>query len=470
MRKRMSLVPCLMAMVVALTSGVGAVRADSVDDYLKAEMARRHLPSLSVAVAQGGKIIKTQAYGLADLKTKTPAAPDTVYGLGSCTKPITAVAVLTLVEAGKVRLDDPAARYIPGLPAAWQAITLRQLLSHTSGLPNYRLAINYRRLAGYTASDSVVKLVRRKALDFAPGTRYEYSNTNFHLLGQLIESVSGRPYAQFLDAQLFRPAAMTATRLAAPPAIVPGPATGYLLQGGVNVPNTLIFPAALNTGDSGLLSTAPDLARWCLALDAGRLLAPSTLKQMETPGTLTDCTRTAYGLGWVVGAWNGHRLVAHSGAEPGYSSSIFRFPDDRLSVVLLSNTFDGTALTDSLALGVSKLFLPAPPPSAPVADMEPPVTLMLRKVLTDLASGKTDPSHFTLAMNALLTPAVIAQTNQNLAAAGAFRPDSLALLGREEKDGLRVYRYRAMYGSTPFIIGMSLTTDGKIAGLAPQGD
>ena len=443
-------------------------RADSVDDYLKAEMAKRHIPGLSVAVVQDSKIVKEQGYGLADLKGK-PAGPDTVYGLGSCTKPVTAVAVMRLVEAGKVRLDDPAARYVPGLPAAWEAITVRQLLTHTSGLSNYRLSINYRRLASYTAPDSALKLVGHKSLDFAPGTRYEYSNTNYHLLGQLIESVSGQPYARFLDAQLFQPAGMTATRLAAPPAAVPGLATGYLLQHGANVPNPLIFPAAINSGDSGLLSTAPDLARWCLALDAGRLLAPAMLKQMETPGTLADGTPITYGLGWIIGTWNGHRQIAHSGAEPGYSSSIFRYPDDRLAVVLLSNTYDGTGLTDQMAQKVARLYLPASQaPSVPLPDAEPQVTRMLRQVLTDLAAGKADASHFTPAMNALLTPALIEQTNQNLAAVGAFKPETLALTGRTDENGLRVYHYRASYGDEREVWTVHLTSEGKIAGLVPQ--
>ena len=454
------------AVTALMGSLTGMTRADSVDDYLKAEMAQRHIPGLSVAVVQDGKIVKEQGYGLADLKGK-PAGPDTVYGLGSCTKPITAVAVLKLVEAGKVRLDDPAARYVPGLPAAWQAITVRQLLTHTSGLPNYRLSINYHHLAGYTAPDSALKLVGHKRLDFAPGSRYEYSNTNYHLLGQLIESVSGQPYARFLDAQLFRPAGMTATRLAAPPAAVSGLATGYLLQGEANVTNTLIFPAAINAGDSGLLSTAPDLARWCLALDSGRLLTLATLKLMETPGKLADGTPTSYGLGWVIGTWNGHRQIAHSGAEPGYSSSIFRYPDDRLAVVLLSNTYDGTGLTDLMAQKVARLYLPAPPT---LPDAEPQVTQMLRQVLTDLAAGKADASHFTPAMNALLTPALIARTDQNLAAAGAFKPETLALTGRTVENGQRVYRYRALYGETPMVWRMQLTPEGKIAALVPQGE
>lgn len=329
----------------------GPTRADTVDDYLRTEMAVRHLPGLSVAVLRDGKMVKSAGYGLADIAAKTPATPATAYGLGSCTKPITALAVLTLVETGKVGLDQPITAYLRGLPAAWKGITVRQLLTHTSGLPNYRLRLDLNHLANYAAPDSVRKLVENAPLNFVPGTRYEYINTNYHLLAEIIEKVSGQSYRRFIQSRLFRPAGLTGE--AAPSA------TGYLLQGGANVRNTLRFPAAINTGDSGLVLTAPGLAAVCAALDDGRLLRPDTVRETETPGTLSDGSRTIYGLGWVVGGWNGHRLIGHSGAEPGYSSTIYRLPDDKLTIVLLSNTYDATPLTDSMALGIAKLYLPA---------------------------------------------------------------------------------------------------------------
>ena len=214
--------------------------------------------------------------------------------------------------------------------------------------------------------------------------------------------------------------------------------------------------------------TAPDLAATCAALGAGRLLRPATVREMETPGTLADGQRTTYGLGWVVGVWKGHRLIGHSGAEPGYSSTIYRLPDDKLTIVLLTNTYDGTPLTDSMARGVAKITLPdVAKEDAAIPDAEPPVTALLKQVLADLAAGKADPSHFTPAMNAALTPAVIAQTNGNLSPLGALDLHSLVLLKRTEESGLRVYRYRLRYGDTAVTWVMHLTGDGKIAGLVP---
>jgi len=359
-------------------------------------------------------------------------------------------------------------RYLDGLPAAWNAITVRQFLTHTSGLPNYRAFLNYARLSDpkYRQPNSAVSLLASKPLDFPPGTRFEYSNTNYYLLGQLIEKVSGQSYGAYLASRQFQAAGMTATRLSDPPALVPNQAVGYDWNGKVRLPNAIFLPARLDTGDSGLVSTAGDLAKWTTALAAGQLVSAATLKQMIMPGTLTDGTPAAYGLGLVVTQYKGQTLVGHSGAVPGYSSSIFYFPDSKLAVILLCNLYNGTPLTDVLALGVAKLYLPPSPEEAAAPDADPQVTRLLRRTLTALASGKVASSTLTPAMRSLLTPQTIAQFNQTLAALGTLT--TLGFLTRTEKNGLKSYRYRAVYGTTPVIFEMALTPDSKIAGLRFQ--
>jgi len=359
-------------------------------------------------------------------------------------------------------------RYLDGLPAAWNAITVRQFLTHTSGLPNYRAFLNYARLSDpkYRQPNSAVSLLASKPLDFPPGTRFEYSNTNYYLLGQLIEKVSGQSYGAYLASHQFQAAGMTATRLSEPPALVPNQAVGYDWDGKTRLPNAIFLPARLDTGDSGLVSTAGDLAKWTTALASGRLVSDATLKQMIMPGTLTDGTPAAYGLGLVVTQYKGQTLVGHSGAVPGYSSSIFYFPDSKLAVILLCNLYNGTPLTDVLALGVAKLYLPASPEEAAAPDADPQVTRLLRRTLTALASGKVASSTLTPAMRSLLTPQTIAQFNQTLAALGTLT--TLGFLTRTEKNGLKSYRYRAVYGTTPVIFEMALTPDSKIAGLRFQ--
>ncbi len=455
--------------MLAAAAMVGLMRAghaDGVDDYLKAQMAAKHIPGLSVAVVQDGSMVKTAAYGLSDTAAKTPATLDTVYGLGSCTKPFTAVAVLQLMEAGKVSLDAPISRYLDGLPASWNAITVRELLTHTSGLPNYRPLLDLAKLSDpkYNQPNAVVSLLASKPLNFPPGTRYEYSNTNYHLLGQLIEKISGQSYGAYLASHQFQPAEMTATRLSDPPALLPNQAVGYNWDGKRRLPNAVFLPSHLDTGDSGLLSTAGDLAKWTTALASGNLLSTTTLTQMIAPGTLTDGTPVTYGLGLVVSQYKGQPLVGHSGAVPGYSSSIFYFPDSHLAVILLCNLFDGTPLTDSMALGVAKSYLPVVPEEAAAPDAHPEVTRLLRQTLTALAAGKIAAKTLTPRMRSVLTPQTIAQSRQALASLGTLT--TLSFLSRSDQSSLKSYRYRAVYGTTPVIFQMALTQDSKIAGLS----
>ena len=445
--------------------------ADGVDDYLKTQMAARHIPGLSVAVVQDGKVVKAAAYGVSDVSAKTPATPDTRYILGSCTKPFTAVAVLQLMEAGRVDLDAPISRYLAGLPAAWSAITVRELLTHTSGLPNYRKFLDLAHLSDpkYRRPGSAVALLTDKPLDFPPGTKYEYSNSNYHLLGQLVEKVSGQTYEDFLRSHQFQAAGMTATRLADLPALLPNQAVGYGWDGKKRRPNTLFLPRALDYGDDGLVSTAGDVAKWTIALSTGQLVSEATLKQMITPGTPTDGSASSYGLGLIAVPYKGQTLATHSGATPGYSSTIAYFVDSRLSVVVLCNLWSKTelGLTEPLALGVAKQYLPAVPVEAAIPDTDPQATQLLRRTLLSIAAGKVPPHTLTPQLAALLTPQTLRQVNQRLSALGPMQ--TLTPLAQTEQGGLKVYRYRVVYGTTPTVVRMAINADGKIAGLlAPQ--
>ena len=458
------------AVLIGMKGLNSPARADGVDDYLKAQMAAQHIPGLSAAVVQDGQVIKTAAYGLSDVEAKTPATLTTLYGLGSCTKPFTAVAVLQLREAGKVDLDAPVSRYLTGLPAAWSTITVRQLLTHTSGLPNYRPLLDLSKLSDpkYAQPDAVEAILKSKPLDFPPGTRYEYSNTNYHLLGQLVEKVSGLRYGDYLAKYEFQAAGMTETRLADLPRRFPNQAVGYNWDGKKRLPNAVFLPPTLDFGDSGLLSTAGDLAKWTTALAAGQLVGPDTLKQMLTPATLPDGTLTTYGLGLVIRPYKGQTLVGHSGEVPGYSTTIDYFVGSKLAVILQCNLLNAQNLSflDLMAFQVAKRYLPAAPEEAAAPDTHPDVTRLLRRTLTDLAAGKVDPKTLTPQMQAVLTPETIAQTNQNLAALGKLT--ALSFLSRTAQNGLQVYRYRALYGAAPVLVDMALTQDGKIAGLRPQ--
>lgn len=464
-------------MTAMMGSLAGAVRADSADDYLESEMSRRHIPGLSVAVMQDGKVVKSQGYGQASMELSTPATASTVYQVGSLTKQFTVAAILRLAQDGKINVDDKTAKYLDGLPASWKGITVRQLLNQTSGIPNYREGLDMGALLKeYTAAD-ILKMASAKPLLFPPGTLFNYSNTNYHLLGMIVEKVSGKPYGDFLQQRFFRLLGMAATRMDDPGAVVPNRARGCLWDGTALQNGVFTFSPTLTFGDDGVLSTVGDLVKWNAALDGDALLNPTSKALLWTPPALPGGAVTEYAGGWIAARVGGHALVWHNGATmAGFTGAIFRFSNDRLTLIVLSNSLDIPGLQIgqpmyALTLGLAKLYLPdLAKGETPIPDTEPQVTQILRQVLTDLAVGKADASHFTPDMSAALTPAVIAQTNGNLAPAGAFKPDALALMSRAEENGLRVYRYRALYGETPVVWTVHLTKEGKIAGMVPQGE
>lgn len=464
----------LLAVMSMIASLAPAAQADSVDDFLKVEMARRHIPGLSVAVVQNGKVVKSQGYGLADMERSVPATANTVYLLASISKQFTAAGILLLVQDGKVGLDDVVEKYLDGLPRAWGGVTVRQLLNQTSGLPEWVPDPDKDPLL---KTDTLQEIARRAVVKppaFNPGAQYAYSNTNYNLLAGIIAKADGRPYGEFLQARIFGPLGMSATGVYDPAEIVKNRAAGYVRSGGKLFNNLFVYTPSYLAGAGGLQSTVSDLVKWNAALDAGTLLPASSLAQMWTPPVLPGKARSGYGMGWVSQTIQGHRVVWHNGSLPGAMGFLGRFPDDHLTIIVLSNMspldgFDEASPFLPLGQGLASLYVPALAPMKEAAPADDPlVTRLVRQVLTDLTTGKADASRFTPAMNAALTPAVIAQTNHNLAAWGAFQPDTLALTSRTAQNDLRVYRYRARYGKTPMIWTVHLTPDGKIAGMVPQ--
>ena len=334
------------AMLLAATLLTGPVRlahADGVDDYLKAQMAARHIPGLSVAVVQDGRVVKSQGYGLADMKAKTAATPETVYEIGSLTKQFTAAAILRLREQKKIGIDDNISLHLNGLPAAWKVITVRELLNQTSGLPNYRDGLNYRK--GGTAKDytaaQVIALAAAKPLRFAPGTQFEYSNTNYHLLGMIVEKVSGQSYGDYLQKTFFSPLGMTRTRMAQPGSRVPDQAKGTLGNGTEVKASPFVFSPTINFGDDGILSSVTDLSKWNAALSGPTLLSADSKTLLWTPPLLPDGVKTEYASAWFSAPVQNHALLWHNGATlGGFTGAMFRFSDDRLTLIVLTNLLD----------------------------------------------------------------------------------------------------------------------------------
>ena len=454
--------------IVWLLSLMGTARADAVDDYLRMAMMKRHIPGLSVAVVQNGYIVKSQGYGVADRDAKIPATPETVYELASLTKQFTAAAIAKLAQDGKLDPADKISRYLPDTPDLWANITVRQLLNQTSGLPNFLEGLSVKALRrDYTAAEVVQRIAARPLL-FVPGTQYAYSNTNYYLLGIIIEKVSGKSYREYLQDTFFTPLGMTQTRFYDPKVAAPKTAQGSLWDGHSLRRSPFVYSPTLQFGFSGILSTTGNLVKWNAALDGDTLLTPTSKSLLWSPPLLPNGARTDYASGWLATTVYGHQLLWHNGALPtGFTSAFFKFPDDKLTLIVLSNHFDisGQQSTPlyALTLGLAKLYLPALQDAPLPVDPDPKLTALLRSRIAALAAGKIDRSQFTPEMNTVLTPAVLQQNKQTFSAFGPLQ--SLAFLQRFEANGLQVSRYRAVFGETPIVWTLALTPEGKIAGV-----
>lgn len=284
----------------------------------------------AVLVAQQGKILYRGAFGLADESSKRAFTIDTPSCLASLSKPFTATAIMMLAEKGRLSYDDPIGRYLPELPKALGAATVRQILNHTSGIPDYSSDLNAER-PGMSAKDvlNVLRTVDKPI--FAPGEKYEYSNSGYVLLGLVVEKLSGKPFLEFLQEQIFRLLGMKTTFALPPGRSKPDTvANGYGDFGGLSNANSYVG------GDGGLYSTIDDLYKFDQALYGEKLMKQQTLKEAFTQGKVRTGT-TTYGLGWNITFDSAGMHVWHTGNTAGYRAYMERVPDSRITIIMLTN-------------------------------------------------------------------------------------------------------------------------------------
>jgi CubicO group peptidase (beta-lactamase class C family) len=358
-------------------SFVTLAHADKIDDFIVKEMAQQRIPGLSLAIVKNGKIVKTRGYGMANLELRVKATPKTVYQLGSVSKQFTATLAMKLAEDGKINLDDPLRKYWTDLPASWQEITIRQLMAHTSGLAEYASTsvggpstLNER--LDYT-DEALLEMFKKQPLDFAPGSKWDYSDTGYVVLGMLIKKATGQFYGDLLQSNFLKPLSMNATRIISEADIIPNRAAGYWLDNGVLKNQPYVSPSLNTVADGGLYSTVLDMAKWDKALYGDSILKQSALVQLWTPITLSngviatnDFRGMHYecGLGWFMAKINGHRVVEHSGWWQGFTSFFARYIDDKVSVIVLTNL--AAAKTGDIAHQVAGLYDAALAPSPQV--------------------------------------------------------------------------------------------------------
>ena len=340
--------PLVRIVLLAAWMAPTVATADPTDDFVRAEMKRQNIPGLSLAVVKDGKVIKAAGYGVANRKTNEPATPDTVYKIASVSKQFVATGAMLLVQDRRITPEDPIGKYIQGIPAAWNGITVRHLLTHTAGFVREPPGFDpFKR----STEAELIKSAYATPLRNPPGAKWEYSNLGYTVLAEIITRVSGRPWHEFIADRVFRPSGMAATRTTTTDP-VPNKASGYSDNDKlIDAPD---WPA-LRAGGA-FFSTVLDLAKWDATLYTGAVLTEATRTQMWTPARLNDGTTATYGFGWFISQPQNRRQVWHSGGLPGFAAQFHRYLDDRVSVIILLNSDD--ADDDTILTGVAELYLP----------------------------------------------------------------------------------------------------------------
>lgn len=437
------------------------IRADAIDDFVRSRMKQQQLPGVALAVVRDGAVSTVRTFGTANIESGLPVTEDTVFELGSITKQFTAAAILMLVEEDRVILDDSIAAYLPGVPQPWRGITVRSLLTHSSGIQEYLSVPGLPEQAHAAASrEAMAQLFfQRLKLEFAPGETWSYSNSGYLLLGNIIEKASGKSYWTFLRERIFIPLGMHATRSSEPRAIIRNRAAGYGWHEGRFENRGALSENAYGAG--AIASTIRDMARWETALHSGRLLTRRSYDQMWTPLGISsgDTPPFSYGFGWVIEQQRGTRVVAHSGGTPGFSSAFHRYLDRGLSVIVLTN--HGDRIIDHWPREIAGMVLPAVARRSFRSDPDPVVSQRLRTALRGLITGRPETRLFTPAMQLFLTTATGRGLWEWVGSHGELK--ALTHAESERVGDNTVRRYAASLGDGEFWFSFTMTKSGEIA-------
>lgn len=331
----------IVVLILGICFGTQLFAADQATDpvrvFVRAEMQNQHIPGLTLLVSKNGKPIRAEGYGVSSLELNVAAKPETIFQSGSVGKQFTATAVMMLVEAGKLGLEDPLSKYFPDAPSSWRQVTVRELLSHTAGFTDYPKDFDERK--DYT-EEELLKIVEAIPLAYPPGTSWSYSNLGYLTLGILIHKVTGEFYGDFLQQRIFRPLGMTTTRIISEADIIPNRSAGYRLVNGELKNQEWVSQSLNTTADGSLYFSILDLALWDAALYTDRLLKKSSLAQMWTVAPLVNGQPNPghYGYGWFIEVQDGRRLIEHEGQWQGFETQISRYVDDKLTVVVLKRS------------------------------------------------------------------------------------------------------------------------------------
>ncbi len=406
-----------------------------IEKYLQTEMKKQQIPGLTYAVVFDNKIIDSGALGVGNVEYKVPTTIHSQFNIGSIGKTFTATSIMLLQKDGKLSVNDPINKYLDSLPDSWKHITIKHLLSHTSGIRDYCQDFpGYPLLGGETGEglearkgevieSQFIKSAASEPLNFTPGERWAYCNSNFFLLGFIVHKVSGKSLSEFMNERIFTPLGMKETRRENVPEIIPNRVSGYML----NDDNTLIHGAYISNfystqGDMGIITTATDMAKWSMALDEGIILDKETLQQMWTLSKLSNGLESmvffgssSYGLGWDINNYHGIVEIGHSGSfMNGYTANFARFPEKHLAVIVLTNL--NPTNVARISYKIAGFYVPELKPIAelqPEANADSSLNKKVYDFLTGYHRGNFDTSEATLNFNQRINPIVKILNEQN---------------------------------------------------------
>ncbi|MGH7669324.1 MAG: serine hydrolase domain-containing protein [Gemmatimonadaceae bacterium] len=422
-------------------------------------IARTHVPSAEVGIVRDGKIVYVAAFGHARLSPPLLASPDMHYAVGSISKQFTVAAVMLLQQEGKLSIDDPVSKWFPELTRA-NEVTLRNLMSHTSGYEDY--APQDYTIPEWTKPSSAEKIVHEwatKPLDFDPGTQYQYSNTNFNIVGLIVQKVAGEPFWNFLKSRVLDPVELAQAidldtqRDQLEP-------TGYFRHALGPLRPALMEAPGWYFADGEMAMPVGDLLRWDLSMMDETLLSPASYAEMEAPTRLKDGLYSNYGLGLGIRALNGHRMVTHSGEVGGFVASNTVFPDDKIAVAVLTNQ-EAAPAAGMIDRAIEALLIPAGATQASSPEETAKAEAVAKRALAELQKGTIDRSLFTANCNFYFDAQAIADYKSSLGSLGAIR--SLKQQSTNLRGGMRFRSFGVKFANgTGAMLSTYWTTDGKI--------
>lgn len=424
-------------------------------------MTKNQIPGLSVAIVRSGEIIKLKSYGVANLEWNQPVSPQTAFQIASSTKPFTGTALMMLAQDGKLSLDDKISKYLTDAPAAWQNITVRHLATHSSGITN---AVSARPDASI---EEFIQAAYPLPLDYQPGEKASYGLTDFVVLTYIIEKVSGQPFPGFLKTKLldrfqmsdsnFEFATESGDRHYAN--VIKNRATVYQREGSQQKIYWYLYPQRTYSA-GGLFSTAADIAKFAVAFDEGKVLSEKNLAEMWRRDKLGDGSLNDFGVGWVIGEYNGRKTVGHSGGPA--LGDILRFPDEKLTIIVLSNE---QRLYPYLAKGIADFYFPPAKIKEVkgIEDTDAELTKIVKKVLADGMNDKLDSNLFSEKAKQEFVPGF--QVFGLPFFASLDEMQSLVLLEHNENQGVIKRRYRGMYGKKVVVWIFEFDKDKKLLSL-----